>query len=129
MNTYSFPRPKLHTIIVRVPAAAHDAVWIEGRAMKIVGWTATILVVCTLIWLLSAAEVFALRFVSGLMLAAMGFLVGLRIGTTSSSAYIRDLQRLNKTLCDQQRELEDANHALLNQAAESLAPKAASKSA
>jgi hypothetical protein len=97
--------------------------------MKIVGWTATILVIGTLAWLAASAEVVWLRGFGGLLLAAVGLLIGLRIGTQSASAYIRDLQRLNKTLCDQQQELESANQALLNQAAESLGRQTSSKSA
>ena len=129
MNSYTLPRPTLRTFKIRVPAAAHDAACIEGRAMKIIGWTATILVIGTLAWLATTAEVAWLRAFSGLLLAAVGLLIGLRIGTRSASAYIQDLQRLNKTLCDQQKELESANHALLNQAAESLGRQTSSKSA
>jgi hypothetical protein len=129
MNSYTLPRPTLRTIKIRVPAAAHDAAWIEGRAMKIVGWTATILVIGTLAWLAASADVAWLRGLSGLLLLAMGMLIGLRFGAQSASAYIRDLQRLNKTLCDQQQELEGANQALLNQAAESLGRQTSSKSA
>jgi hypothetical protein len=97
--------------------------------MKIVGWTATILVIGTLAWLAAMADNVWLRGFSGLLLAVMGLLIGLRIGTQSASAYVRDLQRLNKTLCDQQQELEAANQALLHQAAESLARQTSSKSA
>jgi hypothetical protein len=97
--------------------------------MKIVGWTATILVIGTLAWLAITSEVAWLRGFSGLLLLAMGLLIGLRIGTQSASAYIRDLQRLNKVLSDQQLELEAANQAILNQAAEGLARKTSSKSA
>jgi hypothetical protein len=42
-------------------------------------------------------------------------IAGLRIATRSTSSYIADLQRVNKVLCDQQHELEEANAILLKQ--------------
>jgi hypothetical protein len=45
----------------------------------------------------------------------VGVIAGLRIATRSTSSYIADLQRVNKVLCDQQHELEEANAILLKQ--------------
>ena len=52
---------------------------------------------------------------SAALLAVFGLLVGIRLGTNSSSAYTQELQRLNKVLVEQNRGLEDANSILLKE--------------
>jgi len=107
----------------------HDAAGIQGRTMKFVGWTATVLAVCALAWLVAASEVVGLRIGGTLMLVGIGMLIGMRLGIQSATAYIADLHRLNKTLSDQQQELEDANAMLLKHATDQLAATTSSKSA
>lgn len=90
---------------------------------KQIGWTATSAVLALLVWQAAIAEPFLPRVVSGLLLAVVSLLVGLRIGTDSAAAYTKDLQRLNKVLAEQQRDLEEMNEMLLKQVnAESPAP-------
>ena len=113
MASYTLPRPIFRTTTVRVPAAPHYAAWIQGRVMKLLGWFATILVACMLAWLFVGAETLWPRMLIGLLLAGFGILVGLRFGTQGTAAYIADLQRVNKMLSEQQRELEEVNAILL----------------
>jgi hypothetical protein len=115
MRSQTLPQPLFRTATVCVPAAPHDAAWIQGRVMKLLGWMATILVVCMLTWLFANAETFWSRVLVSLLLAGFGVLAGLRFGAQSSAAYIADLQRVNKVLCEQQRELEEVNAILLKQ--------------
>lgn len=125
MNTYSFPRPLFQTIPVRsVPVAPQEAVSTEGRAMtKLLGWIATILVVCVLVWQTTVDAPLWPKALSALLLVAISGLTGLRIGAGGAAAYIKDVQRLNKVLAEQHRELEELNAELLKQvSAEAEAP-------
>ena len=67
------------------------------------------------------------RLVIGALLGLVGAAVGLHIGSESAAKYTKDLQRLNKVLSDQNRELESANATLLKQL--SADSKESSKSA
>jgi len=125
MNAYSFPRPLFQTVPVRsVPAAPQEAVSTEGRAMtKLLGWTATMLVVCVLVWQTTVATPLWPTTLSALLLVAISGLAGLRIGAGGAAAYIKDVQRLNKVLAEQHQELEELNADLLKQVnAETEAP-------
>lgn len=126
MRSYPLPQPLFRTVTIRVPAAPHEAAWIQGRIMKFLGWIATILVVCLLLWVFVTSDVLLLRVSMGLLLLGCGVIAGLRIGTQNATAYITDLQRVNKVLCGQQRELEEVNAILLKQVStdtESVNPK------
>jgi hypothetical protein len=91
--------------------------------LRLVGWTATIAVSATLIWLSAAMDPYWARVASAALLAIFGVLVGIRLGTDSSSKYTTELQRLNKVLVEQNRGLEDANSILLKElSAESRTP-------
>jgi len=115
MSSYTLPRPRYRTSRVGVPAVPHDASWIQVHAMKFIGWTTTFLVLCLLVWLSAIAAAIWLRVLCTLLIAMVGVIAGLRIATRSTSSYIADLQRVNKVLCDQQHELEEANAILLKQ--------------
>jgi hypothetical protein len=97
--------------------------------LKLLGWTATILVLWLLVWQTAVDEPLWPRTLSGLLMVLISGMAGLRMGSDGSAAYIQDLQRTNKVLADQQRELEEMNANLLRQvSAESQTP-APSKSA
>jgi len=83
--------------------------------IKLLGWIATILVVCLLAWQTTVDAPFLPRAVSASLLVAISGLAGLRIGADSATAYIRDVQRLNKVLAGQNQELEELNAILLKQ--------------
>jgi hypothetical protein len=84
---------------------------------KLVGWATASALMAWLLWQTTASEPLLPHVASGLLLLVVGVLAGLRIAADSAAAYIRDLQRLNKLLADQQRELEEANWRLLQRAA------------
>jgi hypothetical protein len=83
--------------------------------IKLFGWTTTILVVCMLVWQATVDAPLWPRTLSALFLVAIGGLAGLRIGASGAAAYIQDVQRLNKVLAEQHRELEELNANLLKQ--------------
>jgi hypothetical protein len=83
--------------------------------MSRIGWIATIGLVGFLLWQIAVAEPLWPAAISGLLLAVIGVLAGLRIGADSAAAYMADVHRLNKLLAEQNRELQDANAILLKQ--------------
>jgi hypothetical protein len=93
------------------PTATYEA-W---PMLKLAGWIATAFVAGCVFWQLGAAEPLLPRIASGLILAVVSLLAGLRIGTDSCHSYIKDLQRNNKVLAEQQRDLEEMNEMLLKQ--------------
>ena len=125
MNSFSIPKPLFQTVRVRhVPKASHDVVATEGRVMtKVLGWSATILVVSVLAWQIAAEAPILPRLIAALLLVFISGLAGIRIGTDGAAAYIDDVQRLNKVLAEQHRELEEVNALLLKELnAEIVAP-------
>lgn len=80
---------------------------------KVAGWFAIASVGTLLVWQATISESFWVTIVCCLILAALCTLLGIRIGTHSTSAYINDVNRLNKALAEQNTQLEDANAALL----------------
>jgi hypothetical protein len=96
--------------------------------LKLVGWTTTALVLVALIWQSAAAEPLWPRAISGLLIAFVSLLAGIRIGTDAATAYTKDLHRLNKVLTEQNHALQEANAIVLQQAAEeSRASRASSQ--
>jgi hypothetical protein len=123
MNTYLVPgllsrTLRGHRISVNPRQAAADKDW---TMLRLFGWTATTAILALLIWQTAAADPFWPPAVSALLLVIIGVLAGLRLGADSAAAYTKDLQRLNKVLADQNRELEDANAMLLRQVSDSTA--------
>jgi hypothetical protein len=95
--------------------------------MSRIGWIASTGLLAFLLWQVAAAQPLWPHAVSGLLLFVIGVLAGLHIGASSAAAYTNDVQRLNKLLADQNRELQDANAILLKQvASESPASRVAS---
>jgi uncharacterized membrane protein YfbV (UPF0208 family) len=117
MNSYSFPKPLFRTFPARrVSAATRPAARTESRSMnKVLGWGVTILAVLLLIWQLVSSEPLLPSVVSAALLALVSTLAGMRIGVNGATAYIRDVQRLNKVLAEQHHELEELNANLLKQ--------------
>src|SRR5262245_56466107 len=86
----------------------------KNRAMvKIIACMMTIVLIAALTWQLVDAAPEVPRAVSALLLVVVCFLAGLRVGADSAAAYIRDLQRLNKMMAEQQQDLEEMNSMLL----------------
>lgn len=83
--------------------------------MKTAAWLTTLIVVAVLVWQAATAGAIVPRAVAAGLLLGVGILAGLRLGADSAAAYIRDLQRLNKLMADQQQELEQVNSLLLKQ--------------
>jgi hypothetical protein len=91
--------------------------------LRIAGWAAAVALAALLLWQATAPEPLLPHGASALLLLLIGVLAGLRISTDSAAAYIKDLQRLNKLMADQQRDLEEANWMLLKRAnSETAAP-------
>jgi len=97
----------------------------DWKMLKLVGWLATAATLAFLIWQTAATDPLWPRTVSGLLLVVISILAGLRIGTDSAAAYTKDLQRLNKVLAEQNRNLEDANAILLRKAKVTASSKSA----
>lgn len=117
MKTIAFPGNLIERIGHCRPALkprplAADENW---AMFKLIGWVATIAVLAFLMWQALAAQPLWPPTISVLLLVAVSVLAGLRLGADSAAAYTRDLHRLNKVLVDQNRELEQANAALLEQ--------------
>ena len=93
------------------PAVFHK----DWAMLRLVGWMATIAVLALLIWQATAAEPFWPSAVSALLLVVISLIAGLRVGADSAAAYMTDLQRVNKVLADQNRELQESNLILLKQ--------------
>jgi len=68
-----------------------------------------------LIWQLQVDQPVVSRVVSGIALATVGFLAGLRVATDSASRFLRDVKSLNKYLADQNHDLAEMNLLLLQQ--------------
>jgi len=86
---------------------------LEWIMLKLVSRTSYLAVLAFLLWQVASPVPFWPRLVSAILIAIICVLVGLRLGADSASAYTKDLQRLNKVLVDQNRELEEANRSLL----------------
>lgn len=89
---------------------------------KLVAWTTAIAIVAWLLWQTTVSQPLLPRWASGGLLLVVGVLAGLRIAADSAADYIRDLQRLNKLMADQQLELEEANWQLLQRASSESPP-------
>lgn len=117
MSSYSCPR----TLPAVMPTHESAATLRQANAyqdwamLKQLGWLATTAVLALLIWQTAAAEPLLPRAASAVLLVVLSALTGLRIGADSSAAYIEDVQRTNKLLAGQQRDLEEVNEMLLKQ--------------
>lgn len=91
---------------------------------RLVRWIVTAIVLGLLLWQIASSHPFIPPFMSGLLLLFVGLLTGMRLAADSASPYIQDMHRLNKTLADQNRELDEANYRLLKQREEQTGTKA-----
>jgi hypothetical protein len=87
---------------------------------KFIAWTTIAVVLVLLVWQSAVAEQLWSRAIAGLLIAIIGLLAGIRIGTDAATAYIMDVQRMNKVLAEQNQALQDANTILLRQACAEL---------
>jgi hypothetical protein len=78
-----------------------------------VGYALTIVLLAGLLWQLASAQPLLSPLICGVFLVFISIMAGIRIGTDGTSNYIRDLQRVNKVLAQQNRELEEINRTLL----------------
>ena len=117
MSSFSIPKPLFPTVSVRrIPAVPPKAATTQGLVMiKILGWSATILVVAMLIWQLSLDAPMLPKLVGAVLLALISCLAGISLGAGGSAEYIRDVQRLNKVLAEQHHDLEELNALMLKQ--------------
>jgi hypothetical protein len=83
--------------------------------LRHVGWATTAAAVAIMFWQTTAEQPMLPRLVWCSALALVSGLAGLRIGADSAARYTKDLVRLNKTICDQNRDLEEMNAMLLNE--------------
>jgi hypothetical protein len=109
-------------VLVHVAKSRKEA-FIEDLAMlRLACWLATVAALTLLVWQITVEQPAWLRLLCGVLLLLVSILTGMRIGTDFASGYIKDLQRVNKVLADQNQELQEANAMLLKQlAAESPA--------
>jgi hypothetical protein len=99
-------------------AKSRKGAFIEDLAMlRLASWLATGAALALLVWQTAVEQPFWLKLLSGVLLLLVSILTGMRIGTDFASAYIKDLQRVNKVLADQNQELQEANAMLLKQIA------------
>jgi hypothetical protein len=117
MNSYSYPKPIFRTFPARRGSnVSRQAAPTEGKSMsKVLGWGLTILGVAVLIWQLVVSAPILPNVVSTVLLVSVSLLVGMRIGISGTTSYVRDVQRLNKVLAEQHHELEVLNANLLQQ--------------
>jgi hypothetical protein len=117
MSSFSIPKPVYQPVSIRrVFTVPPNLATTVGPAMiKVIGWSATILIVSMLIWQLAIAAPLLPKIASAVLLALVSCLAGISIGAGGAAAYIRDVQRLNKTLADQHHELEELNAIMLKQ--------------
>jgi hypothetical protein len=83
--------------------------------LRLFGWATAAAFVAIVFWQTTAAHPLLPRPVCGAALALISGLAGLRIGADSAARYTADLVRLNKTIIDQNRALEEMNAMLLKQ--------------
>jgi hypothetical protein len=83
--------------------------------LRLAGWLATGALVVGLMMQITADVPLWSQVIAGLLLITVGVVAGLRLATQSTSAYIRDVERLNKVLATQNKELESANAMLLKE--------------
>jgi hypothetical protein len=83
--------------------------------LRLLGWLTAAVMIGFLVWQTMTSVPLWPQWLSALLLFFAGGLAGIRLATDAASAYIADLQRLNKVLADQNQELEEANAILLAQ--------------
>lgn len=91
--------------------------------LRTLGWTVVIAGLAFFVWQAASPEPVWPPAVSALLLVVVSLLAGLRISAESARAYMTDLQRLNKVLVEQNRELEEANRVLLRQLSARTPPR------
>jgi hypothetical protein len=109
-NVFGWLRHRQSSLASR--PAAFDEDW---AMLKVLSWTATIAVLAFLIWQTAAADPMWPPAVSAFVLVLVSVLAGLRLGADSAFTYTKDLQRVNKVIVEQNRELAEANATLLKQ--------------
>jgi hypothetical protein len=117
MSSFSIPKPIFQSVSSRrIFAVPPNVATTVGPAMiKVIGWSATILIVLTLVWQLAIDAPLLPKLFSAVLLAAVSGLAGISIGAGGAAAYIRDVQRLNKVLAEQHHDLEELNAMMLKQ--------------
>ena len=77
---------------------------------KFVGWITTALIVAGCLMDLSRSDPAVPPYTMGAILLGLGLLIGLRLGSDSASAFVKDLLRLNKFMAEQINQLSELNH-------------------
>ena len=131
MRSFSCSNPLFHGLSDYIPEAKLNET--DARMgwtlLRLAGWLATAGLVLGLVWHITADVPLWSQAIAGLLLVVIGIIAGLRLGTQSATAYIRDVQRLNKVLISQNKELESANAILLKELSSSADAASRSESA
>jgi hypothetical protein len=90
--------------------------------LRLVGWIATVAALTFLVWQTIVEEPLWPMPINAVILLVVCLLAGIRIGSDAAVAYIKDVQRANKALADQNSELRQANEILLREIASSTVP-------
>ena len=77
---------------------------------KLVGWTCPAVLVAGGLWDLGRSDPAVTPIAMGVLLLGFGLLMGLRLGSDSASAFVKDLLRLNKFMAEQNNQLTELNH-------------------
>src|SRR5262245_28059675 len=131
MRSFSCPKPLFHGLSdsLNETKFAKSDLSMGWTLLRPAGWLATIAIVAVLIWHITGDGSLWSQAIAGLLLVAIGLLAGLRLGNRSATTYIQDIQRTNKTLADQNKELEAANAVLLKELDAQAEPASRSQSA
>ena len=127
MSTFSIPTPLSQPAQVRrVSKVPQVVASTEGRAMiKALGWIVAIVAVCLLTWQIAVDAPIIPRSISACILIVISVSAGIRISADGTAAYIKDVQRINGTLAEQHRQLEELNSVLLKELNAEIDPLAA----
>jgi hypothetical protein len=131
MKSFTCPEPRLLGLLrelaqVQSRESVRNEYW---PMLRLLGWISTISVIVGLLWFTTIEASAWFRVVTGLLIAMLGLLSGLRLGTHSASEYIKDVHRLNKVLAEQNKDLEKANAILLKELGAETKSPARSRSA
>jgi hypothetical protein len=88
--------------------------------MRLVGWIVTLILLMFLVWQTAVENALWFRAFTAILLLILSLLAGIRIGADSAAAYIKDLQRINKAVIEQNSQLQQANETLLKELAADL---------
>jgi hypothetical protein len=131
MRSVSYSNPLIRGLSDYLPEAklSKADASMGWTVLRLAGWLATGALVVGLVWHITADSPIWSQAIAGLLLVVIGIIAGLRLATRSTTTYIRDVERLNKVLATQNKELESANAILLKELSSAAESKRPSESA